>query len=150
MELYEGPFAVAAEGEGRAGSRPGERDADGHGLGSGQNVCTSDYAWSGPPRRSTPSGTSPTGTSSWADEGAETTLYCRAPDLVSLDLHLTSSLPPSPSLFSVDATTGTPVYGRLTCAIEIKVYEGPFAVAAKGEGWARSRPGDLRPRDGGL
>ena len=49
---------------------------------------------------------------------------------------------PLPTLSSVDAATGTPVYGCLTCALEMKVYEGPFAVAAEEEGWAGSLPGE--------
>ena len=34
---------TTAEGEGRAGSHPGEHDADNHGSGAGESVCTGDF-----------------------------------------------------------------------------------------------------------
>ena len=50
----------------------------------------------------------------------------------------------------MDAATGTPVYGRLTCALEMKVYEGFFAVGAEGQGCEGSRPGERDADDHGL
>ena len=35
---------TTAEGEGRAGSHPGEHDADNHGSGAGESVCTGNFA----------------------------------------------------------------------------------------------------------
>ena len=90
-------------------------------------------AASGPPRWSMPSSTSSTGTSSWAGERAVPTLSCRA--LTWSRLTSASPLPclPLPPLSSVDAAI-TPVYGRLTCTLEMEVYEGPYVPLGRHHG----------------